>query len=386
MLFPEQPRPVPISAALHDVRLRAFDAGEHAVSAGMESQRRRVERWRNRVFMICQISFTAGIAWFLGQHLLGHPMPFFASVASIICLGFSFGQRISRVLQVSVGVFIGVLVGDLFVHLFGTGPLQIMLVCFVAMSIATWVHGQVLLINQSGIQAATVMTLMPAPGQGISRWEDALLGCALALLVALVAPTSPVQKPRLRAAAVLRECSATVRAAQEALEQHDESKAEAVLDRARATDSKLSGLREATQEGIAIARYSPFLRGHRDHVQAIGELVEPLDRLSRNLRVLARRAVVAAWREDDVPADYLALLPGLAAAIDMCADEMENRRVPERARPRIQAVAEQSAQLTMHGSLSAVVLLAQVRSMLTDLLELTGLDYAEARELVPDLR
>ena len=34
---------------------------------------------------------------------------------------------------------------------------------------------------------------------------------------------------------------------------------------------------------------------------------------------------------------------------------------------------------------SAVVILAQARSMLVDLMELTGLDYADARELVPDM-
>ncbi|GAA1378527.1 hypothetical protein GCM10009638_20380 [Luteococcus sanguinis] len=382
----EQPRPSSLGGALHDVTLRAFDVSEHAARVGLASQRRRVERWRSRVFMICQTSFTAGTAWFLGQHLLGHPMPFFASVAAIICLGFSFGQRTSRVLQVAVGVFLGVLVGDIFVRLFGTGPLQIMLVCFVAMSIATWINGQVLFINQSGIQAATVMTLMPAPGQGISRWEDALLGCGLALLMALVAPTSPVQRPRQRAAQVLRECSASVRAAHQALRDGDQEQAEAALERARATEKPLSALREATGEGIAVARYSPFLHGHREHVQAIGDLVAPLDRLVRNLRVLARRAVVASWRGDDVPEDYLALLPGLADVIDMCAQEMDARRTPERARSRMVFLAEQSAAVTMHGSLSAVVLLAQVRSMLTDLMELTGLDYADARELLPDLQ
>ena len=36
-------------------------------------------------------------------------------------------------------------------------------------------------------------------------------------------------------------------------------------------------------------------------------------------------------------------------------------------------------------SISAVVILAQARSMLVDLMELTGLDYADARELVPDM-
>ncbi|MEL4357849.1 MULTISPECIES: FUSC family protein [unclassified Luteococcus] len=372
------------AARLHEVTLRAFDLSESAARMGLAEQRRRVDRWRQRLFMICQISVAAGLAWFLGQHVLRHEMPFFASVAAIICLGFSFGQRLSRVVEVACGVFIGVMTGDLFVSLFGTGPLQIMLVCFVAMSVATWFNAKPLMINQSGIQAATVMTLMPAPHQGLSRWEDALLGCSLALLFATVAPTSPVQKPRVKAAEVLEHCAATLRQAGEGLAELDAAVGERVLERARGTQAKLTQLSDAASEGVAVTRYSPFLRGHRGHAQAIAELVAPLDRLVRNLRVLARRAAIATWREEPVPFDYLALVDELADVVDFCAQELSARRIPERARPRIIALAERSGRVGLHGPLSGLVIFAQVRSMLVDLLELTGMDYADARALVPE--
>jgi hypothetical protein len=35
--------------------------------------------------------------------------------------------------------------------------------------------------------------------------------------------------------------------------------------------------------------------------------------------------------------------------------------------------------------MSAIVILAQTRSMVADLMQLTGLDYYEARELLPDM-
>ncbi|MGO4955786.1 FUSC family protein [Luteococcus sp. Sow4_B9] len=371
-------------SALHEMTLQAFDLSEQAARFGLAEQQRRLERWRARRFMIVQIALAAGTAWFLGQRILGHPMPFFASVAAILCLGFSFGQRVSRVVEVSFGVFIGVFMGDLFVMLFGTGPWQIALVCFVAMSVATWFNAKPLMINQSGIQAATVMTLMPAPGQGLSRWQDALLGCALAMAFALVAPTSPIQKPRLIAGAVLEQCSRTIREAREALRTQDRTKGEKVLDLARATEQQLRQLADAASEGVAVTRYSPFLRSERHHVQAVAELVAPLDRLCRNLRVLARRATIATWRSESVPDDYLDVLDHLADAVDFCATELAARRLPERARPRIIAVAEETDGIGVHGSLSGIVVLAQSRSMLVDLLELTGLSYAESRALVPE--
>ncbi|WP_420175369.1 FUSC family protein [Luteococcus sp. OSA5] len=370
---------------LHDMALRAFDLSEQAARYGLAEQQRRLERWRARLFMITQMALAAGTAWFLGQKVLGHDMPFFASVAAILCLGFSFGQRTHRVLEVTFGVFIGVFIGDLFVMLFGTGPWQIALVCFVAMSIATWFNAKPLMINQSGIQAATVMTLMPAPGQGFSRWQDALLGCALALVFALVAPTSPVQKPRRKAAAVLEQCARALREARLALSTQDQNRAEKVLQSARNTERQLQQLADAAAEGVAVTRYSPFLRSERHHVQAIAELVAPLDRLARNLRVLARRAAIATWRGEGVPAEYLDFLDDVADVVDFCASELAARRLPVRARPRIENVAQLTAGIGVRGSMSGIVVLAQARSMLVDLMELTGLDYGEARTRIPDV-
>jgi hypothetical protein len=36
-------------------------------------------------------------------------------------------------------------------------------------------------------------------------------------------------------------------------------------------------------------------------------------------------------------------------------------------------------------SMSAVVILAQTRSMVADLMQLTGIEYADARELIPEM-
>ncbi len=48
-------------------------------------------------------------------------------------------------------------------------------------------------------------------------------------------------------------------------------------------------------------------------------------------------------------------------------------------------MGETSAHLELDATISAVVILAQIRSMTADLLELTGMDYTEARELIPDM-
>lgn len=366
--------------------LRAFDLSERTARAGRRSAARRAERWRQRAFLIAQCAVTAGAAWWVAHSLLGHPAPFYAAVAAIITLGFSFGQRLTRAIQVGLGVTVGVLVGEVFLHLFGTGVWQIVLVCAVAMSLATLVGAGNLMITQAGVQAI-IVTALPATAatSPTSRVIDALVGCALALLVATVAPSSPVRKPLMLAATVLKDAAGTLRAATTALRDHDPEAADAVLDRARGSERALDELDEAAAEGLAVVRSSPFRRSQRDQVEAYADLAEPLDRLVRNLRVLARRATVAAWRGNQVPTAYLALMDDVAEVMEFMAGEMFAGRLPTAARSRLESMGVESSHLGMASSLSAIVILAQTRSMLADLLQLIGVDAATAREAIPDL-
>jgi hypothetical protein len=85
-----------------------------------------------------------------------------------------------------------------------------------------------------------------------------------------------------------------------------------------------------------------------------------------------------------VPAAYLYLLTSLAEVTDEIAGELEERRLPEQSRRGLAAIAELSAVIDPHAGLSSEVMRAQIRSMVVDLLMLTGLPYEEAREYVPE--
>ena len=70
----------------------------------------------------------------MASRVLGHENPFFAPVTAIICLGITYGQRLRRIAEVTIGVAIGVLVGDLVVLVLGNGAWQMALVVVVAMA------------------------------------------------------------------------------------------------------------------------------------------------------------------------------------------------------------------------------------------------------------
>jgi uncharacterized membrane protein YgaE (UPF0421/DUF939 family) len=373
------------ASAIQRMKLRAFDLSDRTIRRGRASAVRRVDRLRQRAFMIAQCSITAGLAWLLARQLFGHQLPFFAPIAAIITLGLTYGRRLRRGVEVAIGVAVGVAVGDLWLVLFGTGVWQIMVVCALAMSLATLLGAGQLMMTQAGVQAILVTVLSPNPGQAVNRWLDAVIGCTLALVVATVAPSGPIRKPGEMASRVVAEMAATLDAAAAALAANDEDAADAVLDRARAGEQDLADFDQAAAEGLAIVRHSPFRRRQLPVVGALADLYEPLDHASRNLRVLARRCAVAVWRGERVPTAYQDLIRRLAEEFRFMAAELGARRLPTAARDRLQEIGEASAHLQLTASISAVVILAQTRSLVADMMGLTGMDYLEARELIPDM-
>jgi uncharacterized membrane protein YgaE (UPF0421/DUF939 family) len=125
---------------------------------------------------------AAGVAWFLAGDVLHHPTPFFAPIAAVVSLGLTYGQRWQRVVEMTIGVAIGVLVGDLLVHLIGNGGWQMALVVMLAMSSAMLLDAGRLLATQAAVQSIVITALVPQSGQAFLRWTDALVGGAGALV------------------------------------------------------------------------------------------------------------------------------------------------------------------------------------------------------------
>ena len=364
-------------------RERGAALGPRAAKRSRESLQRRTERLRSRFFFIVQCALAAALAWWGARVVLHHQTPFFAPVTAMICLGLTFGQRLRRVVEVTAGVAIGVFFGDVFVHFFGSGVWQIAVVVIVAMSVAVLLGAGLLIVTQAGVQSVVVMTLLAQPGAAFSRWLDAVLGGAIALLAATIAPAAPLRRPRQQAAKVVTEIALILGETAQALRDGNSELAGATLERARRAEGALDELRSLSAEGIAVVRLSPFRRQHLPAVQAIADLLEPLDRAIRNVRVLVRRAAVAVWRTEEVPPAYVDLIEELGTVTQRISDELEQRRLPEGARADLSRLGRSSAQVAPHPTLSAEVIRAQVRSTVVDLLMLTGLTYAEARARVP---
>ncbi|KGN38828.1 FUSC family protein [Knoellia subterranea] len=344
----------------------------------------RTDRLSSRLAFILQCGVGAALAWWLAGDVFDHRLPFFAPVTAIITLGMSYGQRVRRAVEVMIGVALGVFIGDVFSHVFGTGVIQVLVVVVLAMTVASLVGAGLLLTIQAGVQAAIITTLLAAPGQAFTRWLDAVIGGVVALVISVLVPATGLQRPRQKAARVVQEISAILTETTRVIRTDDADLASRVLRRARASEGMLDELQDLASEGVAVVRLSPFRRRHLPGAQAIADLLEPLDRAIRNLRVLVRRALVATRRGEVIPPAYTALLYDLARSCDDIARELHERHEPTAARAGLNRLAVRSAAIDPASGLSGEVIRAQVRSMVVDLLVLTGLSVEEASAVVPD--
>ena len=359
---------------------------DHAWEKGRLSARARAARLRSKLWHIGQCAVAAAIAWVIAKHVLGHEIPFFAPIAAVVSLGTSYGQRLRRVAEVTAGVSTGVLVADLLVVWLGSGWWQLGLVVALAMSAAILLDSGGLLVNQAAVQSIIVTTLTPDPDQALLRWTDALVGGSVALLAATVVPRAPLRRPRESAAVVVRKIASLLRAAADSAVDGDLDRAMAMLANARTTDPLIRELQAAADEGLSVVASSPFRRRYKGQLRQVAELVEPMDRAMRNTRVLVRRVAVGIYHHEQLPRAYAVLCADLADATDQMADALERNELGAEVRGPLIRIGEGTAQVERAADLSAEVVLAQIRSIIVDLLQLTGLDVMEATDALPPPR
>ncbi|GAA1729938.1 hypothetical protein GCM10009809_26860 [Isoptericola hypogeus] len=277
----------------------ARPAGEVA-RAAVRSMTRRIRvrqgisRARSSFWPIVQASLAAGVAYGFASLVLGHDQPFFAAVAAWVCLGFSFDRELRRVAEVAVGVAVGVGLGDLLVHLIGSGWWQLTVVMAVSALLARFIDRGALLTTQAGVQAIVVVGLPAAVASSgaLGRWTDALVGGAVALVVALLTPGDPRRRLRRLAEDATNELAEVLEAIARGLRDADTDDLAGALVRGRAAEQVLADWRELARKSREIARVS-VNRVHRDELTRLAGQAVLVDRAMRGLRVLARRAPAA---------------------------------------------------------------------------------------------
>ncbi|BFU42050.1 FUSC family protein [Krasilnikovia sp. MM14-A1004] len=341
-------------------------------------------RVRQGFFLAVQAGVAAGLAWYLAHDVIGRTNPFFAPIAAVITLASSVGQRVRRTAELVVGVAIGIGVGDAIILLIGTGPWQIGLVVTLAIVVATAVGGGPPLVVQSASSAVLVATLTSTTGVPWTRFVDALVGGAVGLAVMTVLlPLNPLTIVRHAAEPALRSLGDGLRTVAQGLAERDEDRILAVLDELRAAETTFAdyaAAAKAARENVAFAPARWRVRG------ALALYVDGADQVTyalRNVRVLIRRVLTALDDDEPVPAVLPASIELLAQAVELLQQDWAKGEEPVAARERaLRAAAESGRAYGEEVGFSGGVIVAQIRTTVTDLLRATGVEYGEAPRLV----
>jgi uncharacterized membrane protein YgaE (UPF0421/DUF939 family) len=354
------------------------------VEDGSVGAQGRLARTRAGLWPLAQIAAAAALAWLLAASVLGHPDAYFAPTAAIIALAATRGQRVRQALEMTLGVAVGIGVGDLLVRAIGIGAWQLALIVALALGAALVLGPGRMLSTEAAVSAALVATVSPqTQGFPPTRFLDALVGGAVALVFSqLLFPVHPVKVVREKLESILARLAVTFEGVADSLERRDLEAAHETLWRARELNAAWSEVEHALDAGREAARFSPTGRRSRGSFDDVQDVGLPLDLTVRDARTLARGAVRALTIGDQVPEGIPIAIRDLASGARDLADEFAAGHEGEVQAAALRATRRATEVLSTQEQLSTSLLVGQVQATSADMLRSLGLDEEAAHAMV----
>ena len=340
----------------------------------------RLRRLTTSIPAAIQITVAATASYAIAHNILGHEFPVVAVTVTITSLGFARDARPRRVLDILVGILIGISLSEVLLLLIGPGPWQLAIVLAITMLIARFISPSAAFTVAAAVQSTLVMVLPPPEGGVFVRSLDGIVAGAVALLVTALIPRDPRRAAARDGKSLFSSLDESLGTLVVALETADEPAADLALTRLRRTQQLIDDWTTSLDSAIGIARISPFLRRHLPELRAQWRLLTCLDLAARHLRVITRRADFLV--RDGVPR------PELAAVVAALAEGIRELQADQpQARRRLTEIARglDPAELMPGADVTDAVLVLLMRPLVVDLLIAGGATSEEARAELPEV-
>jgi uncharacterized membrane protein YgaE (UPF0421/DUF939 family) len=264
---------------------------------------------------LAQAAAAAGISWELALQLPNHGQPFFAPIAAVIALGAERGTRGRQAIQMMTGVSVGILIGAAVLALAGAGAWQIVVGSAAALIVTTGAGAPQMVRNQAAASAILIVALhRPGSNLAVQRLEDALIGGAVAILIArFLLPIDPIPLVREEARNLREQLADALDDVAEALAERDRERAERAVERIwRIDDHALARTMLTARE---VTRRAPRRRPLRRRVEKLGELYRELEASVYDAHAIATGVVRLAGSDQPIPGEAVAAIEAAAASV-----------------------------------------------------------------------
>jgi hypothetical protein len=213
------------------------------------------------------------------------------------------------------GVAVGILVGAAVLAVAGAGAWQLVVGTAAALVVTTAAGASRMVRNQAAASAILVVALhRPGSNLAVQRLEDALIGGAVAILIArFLLPVDPIPLVREEARHLREQLAAALDEAATALAETDAKRAETAVERIWGIDDH--ALAQALLTAREVTRKAPRRRPLRKRVEKLGELYRELEASVYEAHSIATGVVRLADSDRPAPTEAVAAIEATAGAV-----------------------------------------------------------------------
>ncbi len=337
-------------------------------------------RWRQLV----RLAAATTAAYAVSTHLLGHEQAFFAPVAAVIVLVAGVGLRRPMVLELVLGVALGVLVGELLILGIGRGAWQLGLVVVITFALAVFAGMKGVALTQaanSGVLLAAVVPVAGAADPAVTRFLDALVGGLCGFAMVLLLPRNAVRDLTREVRPLLAELEEILTRLSRAMRSGDAALAEQALSDARSMQGRVDTATTTAANVAEVASMSPVRWRQRGEVARYASVLVDVDNAIRDARVLARRVATMLRMGEPCSAQMAASVEALALGVRIFESGLTggeaSPEVHEAREELVESVRLAVASLTDRMTLNTAAVASQVRSLAADVLFASGMTRDE---------
>jgi uncharacterized membrane protein YgaE (UPF0421/DUF939 family) len=251
---------------------------------------------------VIKTALSAGLSWLVASLVSHNQFPYFAALGAILSIQLTVVDSINKAMHRVIGIIGGVIISLIIGYWLPTNPGSITLVVLIGMAFSTALRLNPQIISQVAVSSLLVLAFGSTPGYAIDRIIETMIGCIIAVLLNTVfIPPNPIPDAE-KCILHLSEYACTVldnlafAYQEQALRPIDMPYVQELVD-----ETKKSY--QAVQLAHQSLRYSPLLRNKRSRVLALSRVIGRFERITIQIRGIAR-GLVDLGREEQ-PNPYL---------------------------------------------------------------------------------